>query len=304
MGTLRTHNWRRNIIVAVLVSLLLIWDALGPAAAQESREAAAEMKSAEEAVEKAIEEPEKPEFSGSVDMLSQYVWRGIGLSRGSVVFQPSMTVSYKGFAVNVWGNFDTNERNPFGATHPNRKAAKWNETDLTVSYSREVVKNLTLTGGIIYYALDSNNAAFDSFEVYGAFDYKFPWFNAGFGVYKEVANLPGWYLEWYLTRSFDLPINLPKPMGKPSLDLWASWSAELSTSKAAFPTADGSYYQSLHAGQLRAAVKIPVGKYFTFSPKVIYWYALGGQSTYTIRNLSWDGTQNHILGGASLSFNF
>jgi hypothetical protein len=303
MARLRNTYWR-NIMATLIVGLLVIGGSLGPAAAQAPGEMTEGVQQAEKAVEQAIEEPEKPEFSGSVDMLSQYVWRGLALSRHSVVFQPSMTVSFKGFAVNLWGNFDTNEQNPFGAITPNRGAAKWNETDVTVSYSREVIKNLTLTGGIIYYALDSNNAAFDSFEVYGGFDYKFPWFNAGFGVYKEVANLPGWYLSWYITRSFDLPVNLPKPLGKPSLDLYASWSAELSTSKAAFPTEDGSFYQSLHAGQLMAAVNIPVGKYVTFSPKIIYWYALGGQSTYTIRNLSWDGTQNHILGGASVSFAF
>jgi hypothetical protein len=306
MARLRRDYWR-NITVVFIVGLFLLWGALGPVASQAAGESAEEVTQTEKAVEQAVEkaeEPERPQFSGSVDMLSQYVWRGLALSRDSVVFQPSMTVSYKGFAVNLWGNFDTNEQNPFGAITPNRNAAKWNETDVTVSYSKEVIKNLTLTGGIIYYALDSNNAAFDSFEVYGGFDYAFPWFNVGFGVYKEVANLPGWYLNWYITRSFDLPVNLPSPLGQPTLDLYASWSAELSTSKAAFPTDDGSFYQSLHAGQLMAAINFPIGKYFTFSPKIIYWYALGGQSTYTIRNLSWDGTQNHILGGGSLSINF
>jgi len=273
---------------------------LGKAAAQAPGEPAAEEKLAKEAEEK----PDKPQLISSVDMLSQYVFRGVAFSRGSVVFQPSMTVSFKGVAVNIWGNFDTHELNPFGFNKPNRKAAKWNETDLTVSYSKEVIKNLTLTGGIIYYGLDSNNSLYDSFEVYGGFDYKFPWFNVGFSAYREVANLPGWYLSWYITRSFDLPVKLPQPFGKPTLDLWASWSAELSNSRVAYPTDDGSLYRSMHAGHLMATLNIPVGKYVKISPKIMYWYALGGQSTNTIRTLSWDSKHNHILGGVNASFAF
>jgi hypothetical protein len=303
MARIRTDYWR-HALTALFVALFLIGGTLSKAVAQEPGQATAEEKVTKEVVKEEAKEPEKPQLNASVDMLSQYVWRGIGLSRGSVVFQPSMTVSYKGVAVNVWGNFDTNERNPFGALKPNRGAAKWNETDLTVSYSKEVIKNLTLTGGIIYYALDSNNSPFDSFEVYGGFDYKFPWFNAGFAAYREVANLPGWYLSWYVTRSFDIPVKLPEPFGKPSLDLYASWSAELSNSRVAYPTNDGSLYRSMDVGQLSAVINFPVGKYSKISPKIIYWYSLGGQSTYTIGALSWDGNHNHILGGVSYTFAF
>jgi uncharacterized protein (TIGR02001 family) len=299
MATVRNDYWR-NSIAALIVGLFLLWGALGQAAAQAPGYPGAEEKLAVEATKK----PDRPEFSGSVDMLSQYVWRGIALSRGSVVFQPSMTVSYKGFSANIWGNFDTNERNPFGITSPNRNAAKWNETDLTVSYSRELLKNLTLTGGIIYYALDSNNSAYDSFEVFGGFAYAFPWFEVGFNVYREVGNLPGWYLNWYVSKSFELPVNINFLVAKPSLDLMAGWSAEFSNNRNVFPTSDGSLYRSLHAGVISAGLNIPVHKHVTITPKVMYWYALGGQSTYTIRTLSWDGTQNHILGGVSVSTTF
>lgn len=250
----------------------------------------------EEAQTQATED--KVQFALSKDILSQYVFRGIAFSRDSAVIQPSFTVSYKGLAANIWGNFDTNEKNPFGITSPNRNNPKWNETDFTLSYSREVVKNLTLTGGMIYYALDSNNSAHDSFEIYGGFGYKLPWFEVGFAAYREVSHLPGWYLSWYITRSFDLPF------AGASLDLWASWSAELSDDKAAFPTSDGSFYRSMNAGHLMATLNFPVGKYFKISPKIMYWYALGGQSTFTIGNLSWDGNHNHILGGVSVSASF
>jgi uncharacterized protein (TIGR02001 family) len=243
---------------------------------------------------------DKPSFSVSMDILSQYVWRGVALSKHSAVFQPSMTASYKGFSVNIWGNFDTNERNPFAISRPDRQNPKWNETDFTLSYSRELLKDFSVTGGIIYYALDGNNSTDDSFEIFAALGYKIPVIDVGVGVavYREVSHFPGTYLEWYLSRSFALPF------AGASLDLYASWSAEFSNDNAVFPTKDGSKYSSLHAGQLRAAVNFPVTKNITVSPKIIYWYALGGDSTFAIDNLSWDKKHNHVLGGVSVAATF
>jgi hypothetical protein len=298
MGRSGTNNWH-PLLAAGLIGFLWLWVPWGRAEETGTTPAATPVQESEEKKEGG---PERPQFSGAVDILSQYVWRGIGLSRGSAVIQPSFTVSFKGFAVNVWGNLDTNERNPYGINKPNRNSAKWNETDITVSYNREIVKNLTLTGGIIYYALDSNNSLYDSFEVFGTVAYKFPWFEVGFGAYREVANLPGWFLNWYVSRSFELPLNLPG--GQPYLDLQVGWTAEFSETQTAYPTKSGQDYQNLHAGYLTAALNLPVGKYVKFSPKIWYWYALNRHAAYTIRTLSWDGKHNHVLGGASLTFAF
>ena len=275
---------------AVLLAGTLAWaqQEVAPEVAEKVKEAGA------------AQAEEKPQFSFSVDILSQYVFRGVAFSRDSAVFQPSMTVSYKGLAANIWGNFDTNEKNPFGATSPNRNNPKWNETDFTVSYSRELFKDFTVTAGMIYYALDSNNSPDDQFEIFGALGYKIPVIDVGVGVavYREVSHFPGTYLEWFLSRSFALPF------AGASLDLYASWSAEFSNDTAAFPTKDGNTYNSLHAGQLRAAVNFPVTKNITVSPKIIYWYNLGNESAFAIRNLSWDKNPNHVLGGVTVAATF
>lgn len=102
-----------------------------------------------------------------------------------------------------------------------------------------------------------------------------------------------------------------------SLDLWASWGAELSNDKLAFPIPNdrGGYsnrfYQSFHVGHLMATVNFPIGKYVKFSPKIMYWYALSGDATRVIGGpgeanpgLSWDRKHNHVLGGATLTVNF
>jgi hypothetical protein len=290
----------KSFLVMGLIFCLMAWWV--PAGlAQEKQE---ELQKVEAKAEEA-KGPEKPQWNIQTDILSQYVWRGIALSRGSAVIQPSFTGTYKGIAVNIWTNVDTNERNPYAFKNPHRGFA-WNETDLTFSYSREVYTNLTLTGGLIYYILSSNNSANDSLEIYGGADYKLPWFNFGAAVFREINQFPGTYIQWYIHRAIDIPY-LVEGM---NLDLYASWSAEFSNDKTAYPVFDSAgnpenkFYNSLHAGYLAVALNIPWGKYVVIAPKVQYWYALGGQSTGTLNALSWDGQHNHILGGLNLAVNF
>jgi hypothetical protein len=289
--------------MGVIFSLTMWWAPAG--LADEATTGKAEDLKKVEAKAEEAKEPEKPVWNIQTDILSQYVWRGIALSRNSVVMQPSLTGTYKGIAVNVWNNFDLRESNPFSLTRPNDKKAHWNETDLTFSYTREVYPNLSLTGGTIIYLLSGANSAYSSVEIYGGADYKLPWFNFGFGVYREVNHFPGTFLQWYIHRAIDIPL-----MEGMNLDLMASWSAEFSNDKAAFPVFSSSgnlenkFYQSLHAGYLGVALNIPVGKYVVVAPKIQYWYGLGGQSTGTLNALSWDGQHNHLLGGVNLAVNF
>jgi hypothetical protein len=258
---------------------------------------------ADEAKTAAAPEPEKPQWNAGVDFLSQYLWRGIALSRRSGVIEPSFTGSYKGISFNAWFNFDTGEQNPYGRDI--RRGFTWNETDLTFSYTREIFPNLSLTGGLIWYLLDSNNSSDNSVEIYGTADYKLPWFNFGVSAYREVSHFPGTFLQWYIHRAIDIPL-----LEGMNLDLLASWSAEFSNDKAAYPVFDSAgnpknaFYQSLHAGYLGVTLNIPLGKYVVVAPKVQYWYGLGGQSTATLNALSWDAQHNHILGGLNLAVNF
>ena len=63
-----------------------------------------------------VADEDRPELSADAAFLSQYVWRGYGLSKDSLVIQPSITAAFKGFALNLWGNLDTNydDRNQTG----------------------------------------------------------------------------------------------------------------------------------------------------------------------------------------------
>ena len=86
----------------------------------------------------------------NVSFYSQYIWRGYGLSRDSLVIFPTLTVGYKGFAVNLWADLDTALQEP-----PGDKAFKLRETDLTLSYSNSYEPwKLNYSLGWIYYDTD------------------------------------------------------------------------------------------------------------------------------------------------------
>ena len=237
--------------------------------------------------------PARPTFNFSADFLSQYVWRGYALSNKSLVIQPSMTVTYKGFAANIWGNFDTDENNEFRP----QGQANWNETDLTIAYSHKIYKVLSATVGGIYYSLDN---ADDSLEVFGGLSADLPWLTAKATVLREVLHYPGWWFQLALFRSF------PLPWYETSLDLGAGFIFQVSNDAGAYPDPGDSQhaYAGPLSGYLSAALNIPVHKYITVTPKFGYWFPLGNKASDAIQGLSWDKKSQHVYGGLSVSFHF
>ena len=123
-------NFKKPFLIGLLILAIL--------AVQVSQLFAEEVKTAVET--KANQEPvkagpEEDKVTGEIDLsvLSAYIWRGQELSRDSVVMQPAVTASYKGFSLNVWGNLDTK---PYSTSNANY-GAKSTETDWTISYSRK-----------------------------------------------------------------------------------------------------------------------------------------------------------------------
>lgn len=101
---------------------------------------------------------DKPSFTFTTDFLSQYIFRGVALSRDSMVIEPSFTAVWKGFLVNVWGNADTHEAPNLSGS---KDAASWTETDLTLSYTHTIYGKLSGTVGYVYYG---TNYAPDTME--------------------------------------------------------------------------------------------------------------------------------------------
>jgi uncharacterized protein (TIGR02001 family) len=233
-------------------------------------------------------EEERPTASLSTDFLNQYVFRGIAFSNDSLVIQPSMTVGYKGFSANVWGNFDTDE-------DFSNKGANWNETDFTLSYSREIYCGLSGTVGGILYSVDGID---DSFEVFGGLSYAFPWVTVSFNAYREVSHFPGWWLQLDVSRSFELP------WYGMSLALTASAGYQHSDDVGTNPPGETGEYSALHSGQFMSALNIPVAKYFTVSPKLGVVFPLSSEGSDRIGALSVDGDEVHLVGGINLTLAF
>jgi hypothetical protein len=236
------------------------------------------------------EETEKPTADLSVALLSKYVWRGYELSKDSLVIQPSLTASYKGFGFNLWGNLDTEQDTDlFGEDGVN-----WNETDMTVSYDNSYgMVNYSL--GYIYYALDS---ADDTQEIY-----------AGIGldtilaptltVYRDFAKYPGWYATLAVSHSFQLTETMALGAGGHVSYLSADDETTL-----ADPDDPTSSYSDFHDGQIYLTLSIPVADYFTVSPELYYSFPLSSAASDIIEAGSANGDDSFIYGGISLSMSF
>ena len=88
-------------------------------------------------------EEAKPSASADIGVFSKYVWRGYELSKDSAVIQPSLTVGYKDFSFNLWGNLDTDVySDPQGQS-------QFNETDMTLSYARVLESSIWVSDTFI-----------------------------------------------------------------------------------------------------------------------------------------------------------
>ena len=236
------------------------------------------------------EEP-KPYSTAAVTFASKYIWRGYEQSKDSMVIQPSMTIGYKGFEANVWGNLDTNDN----FTHSNK--TNWNETDLTLSYNRKFGP-IGLTGGYIYYALDN---ADDSQEVFLKI--------AGdvlltptLSIYREIANYPGWYFNLGVSHSFNLTKEITLDLGA-SVGYQASDTDKIVKYNSQYmPTTDK--YNALHDGQISAGLTIPFAKYFSVKPLVAYNLPLSDDAKYRIKGTSLSGNYDFFWGGVTFTASF
>ncbi|MFH1242312.1 MAG: hypothetical protein V1689_08115 [Pseudomonadota bacterium] len=235
-----------------------------------------------------VAEEDRPFLSADVGFYSLYIWRGWQLSKDSLVIQPSATLGYKGFSMNVWGNLDTNQFNI--------DKANWNETDLTLSYERSFGP-LSLGAGYIYYALDALDDQQEFYFTIGGDIILAPTFS----VYKDITKVDSWYFNLGISHSFELPKGI-------SLDLAASAGYYIINSRYTI-TADGdeqvgNNYSALHDGVVSASLTIPFAKYFTCTPLIAYSFPLSSDAKNMLKTDSPSKKASHLFGGVTFSFCF
>ncbi|MFA7383147.1 MAG: TorF family putative porin [Desulfurivibrionaceae bacterium] len=236
----------------------------------------------------AFAEEDKPTANLTVGASSQYIWRGFELSKDSIVVQPSMTVAYKGFSANLWGNLDSDQ---YSATTDSTN--NWNETDMTLAYGWEM-GSVAFSAGYIYYALDS---AEDTQEFFASAALN-TLLKPTLTVYRDTDYYPGWYATLAVSHSFPV-------QGDVTLDLGGQVSYLAADDSSPYKEADGSKYSNLHDGVLSVGLTVPVNKYITVSPKLSYTFALSDAAKDLMRTSSKDGNDdNFIYGGVAVSMAF
>jgi uncharacterized protein (TIGR02001 family) len=216
-------------------------------------------------------EEEKPTAEASVAFLSKYVWRGYELSNDSLVIQPSITTSYRGFSANLWGNLDTD----YYATGGHN----WNETDFTLSYDGAYEK-LGYGIGWIYYALE--DGADDTQEFYGTLSYDIL-LSPTLTFYYDTDSFAG---DWYANLSLGHTFMIAEKYG---LDLGVS-----------FGYTDNEDWSGFSDGLLSASMTFPINEYIAITPQIYWSFALSSDASDAFEQGP-SNDDNFIYGGIAAS---
>ena len=222
----------------------------------------------------------------NVSAYSMYNWRGFALSRDSFVIMPTLTVGYKGFAVNVWTDLDTRYKGTAS------KDFKLQETDVTVSYSNSFAPlKLNYSLGWILYDYQPTGGNPDGtitdtknqeiFLTLGLDTILKPTLS----VYQEIEMGKAWYIQ--LGVSHSIPV-------------YKDWSLDLAGSISYMNNKSTKSFSDLHDGNISAGLKIPLNKYFSVKPNIQYSFPLSSAACRDIKANSLNN--NGFTGNADSNF--
>ncbi|RPJ58348.1 MAG: hypothetical protein EHM12_07955 [Dehalococcoidia bacterium] len=216
-------------------------------------------------------------FEASVGFLNKYIFRGYELSKNSMVIQPSVAASFKGFEASIWGNMDTNQHKTQSLDPGNSEGkGRYNETEYTLSYTFKADK-LGLTGGFTHYDFkywDNTDELFIS-ATYNILT------KPTLSIYRDVNAYPGTYINLSFAHSFNI-------IKKATLDLGASggYYAGSGNCWQTYDQSTGAFtgpkYNALHDGMVKAGLTIPLSKNLIVRPIVEYWFPLSGKAGKTM----------------------
>jgi hypothetical protein len=227
----------------------------------------------------------KTSGSASVDVMSNYVWRGQKLSNSWVV-QPSVAIAYGAFGANIWANYDSDSKIDEGNGH-----GEFTETDLTLSYTRSLDK-WTFGAGYIYYAL---NGANDTQEVYLSASYD-TLLKPTLTVYYDYDEGQGAFIVASIGHSLEL-------IKGTTLNLGASASYNVNNKVMGFND-KGDDFSNFYNAELSSSLNIPVTKAVTITPKIAYSFPLSDDAKEAIKSVSDDHKKDILYGGVNVTLSF
>jgi hypothetical protein len=214
-----------------------------------------------------LAEEEKPSADFSVAVLSAYIWRGQELSRDSIVIQPSMTVSYKGFSGNLWGK-------GFGM--------------------------LSVEGGYIYYGLDGCDDTQEIFLTLGLDTLLSP----SLTVYRDFDTYEHWYFLLGISHAFEITERVSLELSG-SVSYLLSKDDDAYPEIDSDGVSTGDEFENFHDGVISANLPIAVAKYITITPSLSYTFPLSSEASDEMEWRSKKGNDdNFIYGGVTVSMAF
>ena len=286
-----------------------------PALAQNRLAAPAHEEEKHTAASPAPAEVERPTADLTVTALNLYYSKGVANSRNSIVIQPSVTVGYKDFSINLWGNLDTN---PYPLNNPgSKKANTWTETDATFAYN-ETFGRVNIGLSYTYNGNGSTNAngrdqhdlgltlglttlLKPTLNVYYMFDNAQRWyFMLGVGhtvEFNKIVSLKLAASAAYMVSDVD-PSALDGGIQRNKTDSFGNILPER--------------YNNFLDGMIGASLPIKITRYFTITPQICYAFPLGRDAENYMKNNSYTDTSmnfsdkpgSFIIGGIAASFTF
>jgi len=239
--------------------------------------------------------------SASVGALNRYIFRGYREGRDSLVLQPAVTVSYRGFLATFWGNIDTREEATpsFVPDRPDRKS--FNETDLTISYARKLGR-LGLTAGFIYYGTKFT-AETQEFYVGASLDVPG---KPTLTIFRDIDAYAGTYFLFSLAHSVALKKGITFDLGASA----AYFSGSADYWRTYLPSAGayaGEQYRAFHDGMLKAALTFSLADNLGLQALTQFFFPLSAAAGRTIGGHSYNINgylASVLVFGTTLTFGF
>jgi hypothetical protein len=262
-------------------------------------------------------EEDKPSGDLSTSILSQYIWRGYENTRNSIVVQPSLTVGYKNFSANVWGNIDTRPYSQTIATYPGAGT----EMDITLSYNKSF-GIVNAGGGYIYYALDAPNTGavkpLDSEEIFVTIGIN-TLLSPTLTAYKEIDHYHQYYFLLGVSHTLELNKTISLKLSGSASYLLSDYANaslyNINPSYGGYPKftdthqATNDKFSNFHDGVLSVSLPINLAQYITLVPIVSYSFALSNVAKNEIMargkkaDLA-DNDSSFIYGGLTFDLSF
>lgn len=223
--------------------------------------------------------------SASLGVFNRYIFRGYEIGSHSIVVQPSLGISYKGFSATLWGNIDGDEHRTQSFVPDKEGGSSFNETDLTLSYTYAIDK-LSLTAGYVYYAMKYNNPPGDTEELFVSASYDVIT-KPTLTVYRDIQSYPCTYFNLSLSHSVPVYKDITLDLGA-SAGYFVGSDNYWKTYESSTGAYTGSKYQGFHDGMVKAGFTIPIAKNVSIQPMVQYWFPLSNKAKKVVDGNSYN----------------